>query len=147
MLSQSLRAAIITGGRSRRAARERLAQEAYAAAMAARAPAKRSSEPTGGERLHAWFWKLCPDGWKISRQPFLVLPRVLMHEMPDDWQMRFAKCLEEYAAAFPGGDDAWRVRCVSKTTGKLVETPEFYLSYLKRDGLAKVGEMRAETTP
>ncbi len=120
--------------RAGRLERHNRAVEMYAKAMAEK-PAATEAKPTGFERLAAWF------GVTIKAHPFLVVPRVLAHQMPDDWQERFAACLEEYAAKFPKGDDTWRVRCASKTTGKLVDTPEHYLSYLKRDGLAKVAEM------
>lgn len=36
----------------------------------------------GYDALWGWFG--------LSRASFLVLPRVLMHEMPDDWQLRMA---------------------------------------------------------
>jgi hypothetical protein len=135
----SMKQAGILSGRRRREAlvAERMAKFQESPKTKIDAPA------TGGERLHAWFGRLFDGAWKISRRPFLVMPRVLMHDMPDDWQLRMAECLEEFAARFPECDDDFRVRCHSKTTGKWCPTPEFYLSYLKRDGLAEVAKMRA----
>jgi hypothetical protein len=41
-------------------------------------------------------------GWfGLSYATFLTLPRVLMHEMPDEWQGRMAKLLEEFTEEFP----------------------------------------------
>lgn len=44
------------------------------------------------ERLWAWFG--------LSRATWLTLPRVLMHEMPDEWQEQMAALLEQW-------DEAW----------------------------------------
>jgi hypothetical protein len=41
-----------------------------------------------------WLW------FGLSRASFLTLPRVLLHEMPDDWQLQMAKLLNEF-------DDYW----------------------------------------
>jgi hypothetical protein len=41
-----------------------------------------------------WLW------FGLSHASFLTLPRVLMHEMPDDWQAQMAKLLNEW-------DDHW----------------------------------------
>lgn len=48
----------------------------------------------GYQRLWGWFG--------LSRASFAVLPRVLMHEMPDEWQGKMASLLEEFDEAFPG---------------------------------------------
>ncbi len=45
----------------------------------------------GYERLWAWFG--------LSRASWIVIPRSVAHEMPDDWQMKFAALLEEYDEA------------------------------------------------
>ncbi|MBT7631292.1 MAG: hypothetical protein HN597_16555 [Desulfobacula sp.] len=47
----------------------------------------------GKERLWGWF--------ELSYASFLVIPRVLMHSMPDDWQNQMASLLEEYQDTFP----------------------------------------------
>lgn len=48
----------------------------------------------GYDRLWGWFG--------LSYASFIVIPRILAHEMPNDWQARMAKLLEEYDEAFPG---------------------------------------------
>jgi len=50
-------------------------------------------DESGHDRLWGWFG--------LSRAAFLTLPRVLMHEMPDDWQRRMADLLEEFDREFP----------------------------------------------
>ena len=42
-----------------------------------------------------WLW------FGLSRASFLTLPRVLMHEMPDDWQRDMARLLREMDETFP----------------------------------------------
>src|SRR5574341_1370059 len=64
----------------------------------------------GHEELWTWFG-LSYAGW-------LTLPRVMMHEMPDDWQMRMAQLLREW-------DEAW----------DLAKLPEIEMSVsLKKGG-------------
>lgn len=74
---------------------------------------------SGYARLWGWFG--------LSRASFLTLPRVLMHEMPDDWQKRMAVLLEEYGETFPNQPDiGTRVQCLRGT--KLAKFPEWILS-------------------
>jgi len=47
----------------------------------------------GRDRLWLWFG--------LSRSSFLTLPRVLMHEMPDEWQEQMACLLEQFDEEFP----------------------------------------------
>jgi hypothetical protein len=43
------------------------------------------------------LWKLLSD----QHAEFVFIPRVLAHEMPDDWQQRLVGMIEEYNAEFP----------------------------------------------
>lgn len=79
---------------------------------------------TGYNRLWGWFG--------LSRASFLTLPRILMHEMPDDWQRRMAVLLEEYEDAFPNQPDlGTRVQCVRGN--RLSKFPEWLLNYRRPD--------------
>jgi hypothetical protein len=42
--------------------------------------------------VHDWFG--------LSYSNYLVVPRTLLQSMPDEWQTRFVKCVEELQAAF-----------------------------------------------
>src|SRR5262245_30164604 len=78
----------------------------------------------GADRLWTWFG--------LDRASFLVLPRVLMHDMPDDWQDRMTTLLEEYQAVFPNQPEiGTRVQCTRR--GKLVKWPEWLLNYRRPD--------------
>lgn len=75
------------------------------------------------EKLWLWFG--------LSRAAFLVLPRVGMHAMPDEWQEKMAALLTEYTdaidtAAF--GVESCVVRATDKN-GKLAPMPEELLNY------------------
>lgn len=75
---------------------------------------------SGHEALWAWF--------SLSYASWLTLPRVLMHEMPDEWQARMAGLLKEY-------DKAWNnlpalgTRVQVTKGSKLVPTPEWVKNY------------------
>lgn len=45
----------------------------------------------------ARLWKLLSD----QHAEFVIIPRVLAHEMPDEWQQRMVAIIEEYNAEFP----------------------------------------------
>lgn len=77
----------------------------------------------GHERLWGWFG--------LSRASWLTLPRVIMHEMPDDWQLKMAELLEEMEQQFDDPHDLMpntTVRAV-KDNGKLMKMPEFLCQY------------------
>lgn len=94
-------------------------------------------EQTGHERLWGWF--------SCSRASFLVLPRVLMHDMPDEWQLRMARLLEEYCEEFPNQPDiGTRVQCTRG--GKLVSWPQWLLNY-RRPDQAEIDNMRRKEAP
>jgi hypothetical protein len=50
----------------------------------------------GRDALWGWFG--------LSYASFAVIPRVLMHAMPDEWQGKMAALLAEFDEAFPGKD-------------------------------------------
>lgn len=80
----------------------------------------RHEKQSGHSRLWGWF--------SMSYASFVVLPRILMHEMPDDWQKRMAILLEEFNGAFPNDPiDECRVQCVRD--GKLSKWPDWLLNY------------------
>ena len=78
------------------------------------------------ERL--WGW------WGLSYASWLTIPRVLMHEMPDDWQERMAALLEEYDTAFPEWPDdiGTRVQIVDGHN-KFVKMPSWLSNYRHPD--------------
>ena len=86
-------------------------------------------ERPGHEALWIWFG-LSYSGW-------LTLPRVMMHEMPDDWQQRMADLLREW-------DEAWdldklptmEMAVTMKEGGRFAKTPEWLTNYRHPDRAA-----------
>lgn len=81
-------------------------------------------ETKGYDELWGWFG--------LSYASFLTLPRVLMHEMPDDWQMKMAQLLKEYDETFPNQPDIG-TRVQATKDGKLIKMPEFLKNYRRPD--------------
>lgn len=88
----------------------------------------------GYDRLWNWFG--------LSYASFLVVPRVLMHEMPDGWQDRMAALLEEYDAAFPNQPDGGTRVQRTDSSGKLSRWEPWLLQYRHPDHDA-INRMRA----
>jgi hypothetical protein len=75
------------------------------------------------DRLHTWFG--------LSRASFLTLPRVLMQEMPNEWQEKMAELLEQYEETFNTseiGVHGTKVMAVDESN-KFIKMPEDILNY------------------
>jgi hypothetical protein len=82
-------------------------------------------ERKGYDRLWDWFG--------LSYASWLTLPRVLMHEMPDDWQARMAELLQEWDETWDGND--MPSPYVSARKGnKFTKWPGWLLNYRHPDG-------------
>ena len=79
----------------------------------------------GQDKLWEWFG--------LSYASFIVVPRVLAHEMPDEWQRKMADLLEQYDATFPEWPEG--MGCIVQVTqdGKLAKTPEWLKNYRHPD--------------
>lgn len=82
-------------------------------------------EGDGREKLWGWFG--------LSYAAFLTLPRVLMHEMPDEWQRKMADLLREYDETFPNWPDGQGSRVQLTINGKMVKMPEWLKDYRHPD--------------
>jgi hypothetical protein len=97
-------------------------------------------EPPGYEALWGWFG--------LSYASWLTLPRVLMHEMPDDWQARMAQLLEEWAAHWDIPNELCELipQVNAKRGNKFTKWPEFILDYRHPDeGAVEALKARAYT--
>lgn len=90
----------------------------------------------GREKLWLWF--------ELSYASFLTLPRVLMHEMPDDWQGKMADLLTEYSETFPNQPDIGTRVQITDATGKLVACPRWLTDY-KHPDRAVIATLRGGT--
>lgn len=92
-------------------------------------------EPPG----HAALWGV----FGLSRACWLCLPRVMMHEMPDDWQWRMAELITEFQDQFQWPDEIDGTEVVVRQNGRLAKLPE-WLSYRHPD-YEKIESFRRKT--
>jgi hypothetical protein len=78
-------------------------------------------ETPGRDALWLWF--------QLSYAAYLTIPRVLMHDMPDEWQGKMAELLNEYSEAYPNWPDIGSRVLVTDARGKLIHTPDWLLNY------------------
>lgn len=90
----------------------------------------------GDNKLWGWFG--------LSHASFLTLPRVLMHEMSEEWQNKMATLLVEYEETYPNQPDIG-TRVQATRSGKLTKFPEYLLNYRhpQRD---EIGILRRQVT-
>lgn len=92
------------------------------------------SEHCGHGSDDLWLW------FGPSRASWLTIPRVLMHEMPDEWQGKMAALLREYQEAFPNQPDIGTRVQVTDLRRKLIPTPGWLINYRhpQRDEINKL---------
>lgn len=74
----------------------------------------------GHSKLACWFG--------LSYASFLTLPRVLMNDMPDEWQKKMANLLNEMDDTFPNVPiSGYRVQATEG--GKLTRFPKWVIRY------------------
>lgn len=69
--------------------------------------------------------------WGLSYAPFLVMPRVAMKLMPEEWQEKMAELLHQYDETIQTdafGVKGCTVRALDKK-GKMIKMPEELLNY------------------
>lgn len=85
-----------------------------------------SPAPTtsGYDQLWGWFG--------LSRSAYAVLPRVMMHAMPDDWQARFAELMDKWDDHWPNQPDI-TAHVQIKQNNRFISTPPWLLNYRHPD--------------
>lgn len=78
-------------------------------------------ERKGYDRLWLWF--------EISRAGWVTIPRVLLHEMPDEWQGKMAALLEEYEQTFTNWPDGIGTRVQITDCGHLTSAHNWLNNY------------------
>ena len=102
-----------------------------------RQPAVASSdvlERKGYDRL--WLWS------ELSRASWLTIPRVLLHEMPDEWQDKMAALLEEYEQTFTNWPDGIGTR-VQITDGNKLTCCHSWLNDYRHPAQGKIATLRS----
>lgn len=73
-----------------------------------------------------WLWFGC------SRAAWLTLPRVLMHEMPDEWQQKMAELMDEWDETFDSQHMPDPI-VQARKGGRLMKWPSWLLCYRHPD--------------
>lgn len=93
-----------------------------------------NNELRGKEKLWQWFG--------LSRASFLTVPRVLMHQMPDEWQDKMSDLLNEYNDTFP---NVYKIDMSASVTfkreGKFCSAPDWLLDY-RHPNLVEIDKLR-----
>lgn len=81
----------------------------------------------GHYKLDAWFG--------LTYASWLILPRVLLMDMPDEWKLKMAELLEEIDATYPNAPNHIPTLHVSGRTsnGKFLKIPEWLSNYRHPD--------------
>ncbi|EPG5279272.1 hypothetical protein L4P86_001705 [Pseudomonas aeruginosa] len=87
-------------------------------------PARTEQANSGYDQLWAWFG--------LSRSAYAVLPRVMMHAMPDEWQGRFAELMDEWDDHWPNQPDI-TAHVQIKQNNRFISTPLWLLNYRHPD--------------
>lgn len=78
----------------------------------------------GHDSLQLWF--------NLTRASWAVLPRVVMEAMPDEWQQRMSKCLNELDETFPSFPSNIEYTVGLKINGNRYTKPPRYLTDYRR---------------
>lgn len=87
-------------------------------------PLQSEQANAGYDQLWAWFG--------LSRSAYAVLPRVMMHAMPDEWQGRFAELMDEWDDHWPNQPDI-TAHVQIKQNNRFISTPPWLLNYRHPD--------------
>ncbi|MDF3933513.1 hypothetical protein [Pseudomonas citronellolis] len=82
------------------------------------------SDRSGYDRLWLWFG--------LSRSAYAIMPRVMMHAMPDAWQDRMAALLEEWMEFWPNMPDV-DAHVQIRQGGRVIQTPPWLINYRHPD--------------
>jgi len=82
-----------------------------------------------------WLW------FGLDRASWLTIPRVMMHEMPDDWQARMAQLLTEWNETWDTHEMP-NTRVQATRGGKLTRFPDWLKNYRHPDRRA-IDEVRS----
>jgi hypothetical protein len=88
----------------------------------------------GYERLWLWFG--------ITHASWLTMPRILMHEMPDEWQRKMADLLDEWDDTWYFSDEIPEPYVSAKKGNKFTRWPDWLLCY-QHPNINAVNSLRA----
>jgi hypothetical protein len=80
-----------------------------------------------GKENQLWNW------FSLSRAVWLTLPRVLLHEMPIDWQNSMAKLLSQYDQTFSNTPNITTQVNLVNESGRMLKMPAWLTDYRHPD--------------
>lgn len=104
-------------------------------ALSAHCPSASPQAQTGRDALYQAFG--------IGRPSWLILPRVLMHEMPDNWQSTMARLMQEFDEEFKALK-APDLHVSAREGNKYVTLPSWLCNY-RYPEMDKINEARGVT--
>jgi len=84
-------------------------------------------KPELGKENQLWNW------FGLTRAAWLTLPRVLLHEMPIEWQNKLAKLLAEYDHTFSCPPNVTTQVNLVNESGRMIKTPAWMTNYRHPD--------------
>ena len=82
----------------------------------------------------------------LSYAGWITLPRVLIHEMPDEWQAKMAELIRQYDDHWDFSDLALGTRVQVTKNRKLIETPDWLINYRHPD-YERIDDLRKFDVP
>lgn len=92
----------------------------------------------GYDRLWRWFG--------LSHASWLTIPRIMMHEMPDEWQDKMAELMEEWDETWDSGEMPYPSVSAKGHDNKFTRWPSWLLNY-RRPDKAEINKLKAKHNP
>jgi hypothetical protein len=77
------------------------------------------------QEINRWF--------SLTYASWLTIPRVLLEDMPAEWQVRFVGLIEEYEKRYPNQPSLGTRVLVTGENNRAIKTPEWILNYRRPD--------------
>lgn len=90
----------------------------------------------GHDRLWLWFG--------LSRASWITIPRVLAHQMPDEWQDKMSALLEEYDQTWTNWPDGIGTRVQLTDFGRLTRCYNWLLNY-RSPSIGDINDLKSKT--
>ena len=90
----------------------------------------------GYDRLWLWF--------SLSYSSWLTLPRVMMHEMPDEWQDKMAALMEEWNETYDSHEMPSTI-VIARKENRFTKWPSWVMNYRHPDKNAIAAMKRSDS--
>jgi hypothetical protein len=94
------------------------------------------STKKGYDKLWDWFG--------LSRASWLTMPRIMMHEMPDEWQEKMADLCNEWDQTWDSSEMPSPMVSAKADNGKFTRWPSWVLNY-RHPNINEADKLRINT--